>query len=332
MGKVLSAVSRAFLVCTVMLAAASSSRAEDIVRLGHNRTWSNTALILGLANGDFTKFDVKVVEHEFTNPADMITAIASGDLDVATVPGGNLFTAVERGVKAKAVAVVQGRNNPPIAYTVRTDSGIKSTVDLRGKTIGINNYGGTYDIYLRYWLTRAGLDPKKDVNIIIVPVPAMVPSLINRQVDMVPAASFDQVILAKNYPGQTRVLFSYDDVLMAALGTHNNNGLLLIMADNFIAKHRSLAVRFMEGYLRAVRATNADPSQALREWAKVVKNPLLANLPSPPTVPNDGRIYVLALQFDADLTHRFGYLKSPIDVRSMIDESVVDAALADQSR
>ena len=46
-----------------------------------------------------------------------------------------------------------------------------------GKTAGVNNYGGNYDIYLRYWLKHNGLDPEKDVKILIVPVPAMVPSL-----------------------------------------------------------------------------------------------------------------------------------------------------------
>ena len=77
---------RALVGLIVTSAAISSVHAEDIVRLGHNRTWSNTALSLGLANGDFSKFGVNVVEHEFTTPADIITAIASGDLDAGTVP------------------------------------------------------------------------------------------------------------------------------------------------------------------------------------------------------------------------------------------------------
>jgi NitT/TauT family transport system substrate-binding protein len=320
------AASRVLLVFLASLAAVCSVRAENIVRLGHNRTWSNTALILGLADDDFSSFGIKVAEHEFTNPADIVTAIAGGDLDVGTVPAATVLTAVSHGVRVKAVSVVQGRNNPPIAYTVRTDSGINSVADLRGKIAGINNYGGTYDIYLRYWLTRAGLDPNKDIKIIIVPVPAMVPSLINRQIDIVPIASFDQVLLAKNYAGQTRTLFTYDDVLMAGIGTHDNNGLVLVMADGFIAKHRDVAVRFMAGYLRAVRRTNAAPKAAVREWAQVVKNPMLVKLTAPPVVPDDGRIYMKALQFDADLAYRFGYLKSPIDVRQMVDESIVDAA------
>lgn len=310
------------------LIAASAVHAEDIVRLGHNRTWSNTALILGLANGDFTKVGIKVVEHEFTTPADIITAIASGDLDMGTAPAPNLFAAIEHGVKVKAVSVVQGRNNPPIAYMVRTDSGISKVADLRGKIAGVNNYGGNYDLYLRYWLKRNGLDPEKDLKITIVPVPAMVPALINKQIDIAPIASFDRVILNQRYPGQTKTLFDYDDVLKAGTGNINANTLVLVVSDDFIARHHDVAVRFMEGYVRAIETTNADPKKAVAEWAHVVGNKMLTNLPGPPTLPENGKIYPASLKFDADLAYQFGYLKSPIDTHVVVDNGIVDAALA----
>lgn len=311
-----------------VLATSFPARAEDVLRLGHNRSWSDPALILGLANNDFTAVGVKVVEHEFNNPADIITAIASGDLDAGAAPGSTFLTAVARGVKMKAVTILQGDNNPPITFTVRADSNIHTVKDLRGKVAGVNNYGGNYDIYLRYWLARGGLDPAKDVDIVVVPVPAMVQALINKQVDLVPLAAFDQVIAAQRYPGKTRPLFSYDDVMMAGLGSHDSNGIVLVMSDEFIAKSRDVAVRFLEGYVRAIRAMNADPKKALDEWADAVGNAALRNLTAPPTLPNDGRIYAASFQFDADLAHRFGYLKAPIDVRATVDNSLIDAALA----
>src|SRR5262249_31882062 len=206
------------------------------------------------------------------------------------------------------------------------DGGINTVADLRGKTIAVNNYGGTHDIYLRYWLEHAGLDPKKDVNIVTVPVPAMGPSLIKGQIDIAPRASVGQGILNYGYPGKTKTLFSYDDIVMSALGSRDNNGLLLAMSDDLIAKRRDVATRFMQGYIQAVRATNADPKKSVQEWATVVGNDMLKSLSGPPALPDNGEIYTEALQFDADLTYRFGYLKAPIDVRSLIDNSLVDAA------
>jgi ABC-type nitrate/sulfonate/bicarbonate transport system substrate-binding protein len=313
---------------TLFVTFASPVRAEDVLRLGHNRTWSNPALLLGIANRDFAYFGVKIVEHEFTNPADIVTGIASGDLDAGAAPGGILLASVARGVKIKGVAILQGGNNPAIAYTVRTDSEIKTIQDLRGKTAGVNNYGGNYDVYLRYWLARAGLDPTKDVNILIVPVPAMVPALINKQVHIVPLAAFDQSIVAERYPGSTRTLFDFDDVMMAGIGSHDNNSIILVMSDDFVARQRNVAVRFLEGYLRAIRAMNADPRKALAGWADAVGNTALRNLRAPPTLPDDGKIYAASLQFDADQALRFGYLPAPIDVRTVVDNSLVEDAAA----
>jgi nitrate/nitrite transport system substrate-binding protein len=37
--------------------------------------------------------------------------------------------------------------------------------------------GGTHDLWLRYWLAAGGIDPNKDVNVIIVPPPQMVANM-----------------------------------------------------------------------------------------------------------------------------------------------------------
>src|SRR5262249_1094354 len=139
---------------------APSSAEPIVLRLGHNRGWGNPALILGLAQDRFKQGRVNGVESEFTKPAQIGKGIATGHPDAGATPGTTLFTAAQKGVKAKAVALLQGNNNPPVAYTVRTDSGINSPTDLRGKKAGVNNYGGNYDIYLRYWLAKYGLDPR----------------------------------------------------------------------------------------------------------------------------------------------------------------------------
>ena len=71
-----------------------------------------------------------------------------------------------------------------------------------------------------------------------------------------------------------------------------------------------------------------DPKKAVAEWASVVGNDMLRNLSGPPTVPDDGKIYPASMQFDADLTYQYGYSKTPIDVHAVVDNSIVDAALA----
>ena len=37
--------------------------------------------------------------------------------------------------------------------------------------------GGTHDLWIRYWLAAAGIDPDKDVQTIVVPPPQMVANM-----------------------------------------------------------------------------------------------------------------------------------------------------------
>src|SRR5688572_32026818 len=115
-----------FLLACAVLASPLVSTAQERgqVRLGHNRAWNNSALIIGISEGYFQRAGVTVVEKSFNNPADIVQAIATGDLDAGVSPSGVLFTALQRGVKVKGVAVVQGGQIPPVAFMARVDSGI----------------------------------------------------------------------------------------------------------------------------------------------------------------------------------------------------------------
>jgi NitT/TauT family transport system substrate-binding protein len=312
------------LISLVMTAATAQERGQ--VRLGYNRAWVSPALLIALTQGHFKQAGVTIVEKSFDNPADIVQAIAAGDLDAGVSPAGILFTAVQQGVKVKAVGVTQGSQNPPIAFKVRANSGINSVADLRGKTAAIGAYGGNTDLYLRYSLTKAGLDPKSDVRIVFVPFHLTLSSLINRQIDVGAIDPVQQIMAERQYPGQLKTLFTYEDVTQGAIGNSNTNGLLLVSGNAFVERDRETAVKFMEGYLRAIKAVHADPKKALDEWAMVSKNDSVRALTRPATLPGDGKVYLDELQFEADMALRYGYLKQPIDVRTAIDDSLLDEA------
>jgi len=159
------------LIVLGILGGSSAAAAQELsqVRLGHNRAWGNPALLIGITQGYFQRAGVAVTEKSFNNPAEIIQAIATGDLDAGVSQPGVLLTAIQNGVKVKAVAVAQGSHNPPVAYMVHVGSDIRSVADLRGKTAAIAGFGGTGDLYLRYWVARAGVDPKADMKIIFLP-------------------------------------------------------------------------------------------------------------------------------------------------------------------
>jgi NitT/TauT family transport system substrate-binding protein len=313
-----------FMLALSPIIATAQGRGE--VRLGHNRAWSNPALIIGITQGHFQKAGVTVVEKFFNNPADIVQAIATGDLDAGVSSSGVLFTSLQRGVKVKAVAVVQGGQTPPVAFMVRSDSGINSIADLRGKTVAIAGFGGTADLALRYWLARAGLDAKSDLKVTFVPFHLTLPSLVNRQIDAAPIDAMLSVKARQQFPGQTKILFTYEDVTRVAIGNTNVNALLLAFGNAFVERDRETAVRFMEGYLHAITAVHADPKKALSELAIASKDDGIRTLEAPTSLPKDGKVYLDAFQFEADMALKSGYIKEPVDTRQAVDHSLLDEA------
>ncbi len=296
------------------------------VRLGFNRAWVNPALLIGVTQGYFKAAGVSIAEKSFDNPADIVTAIASGGLDAGVSPAGILFAAVQRGVKVKAVGVTQGGETPPIAYVVRTDSGIKTVADLRGKSAAIGALGGNSDLFLRYWVTKAGLDPKTDMKILFVPFQLTLGSIVNKQTAIGALDAVQQMMAQKQYPGQIKALFTYEDVTRAAIGNTNTNGLLLVVGTEFVEHQHETAVRFAVGYLEAIKAVHADPKKAIDEWAAATKNDAVRALDAPATLPDDGKVYLDELQFEADMALKYGYLKTPINVHMAVDNSLLDEA------
>ncbi len=95
-------------------------------------------------------------------PAIGVKALVSGDIDYLLAWGSTLRAAVT-GVPLKVVAGMASK--PLHVFIVRGD--IKNGKDLKGKTIGVDSFAGTVDYLARATVRHFGLDPDKDVKIIV---------------------------------------------------------------------------------------------------------------------------------------------------------------------
>ena len=95
-------------------------------------------------------------------PAIGVKALVSGDIDYLLAWGSTLRAAVT-GVPVKVVAGMASR--PLHVFVVRGD--IKTGKELKGKTIGVDSFAGTVDYLARETVRHFGLDPDKDVKIIV---------------------------------------------------------------------------------------------------------------------------------------------------------------------
>jgi NitT/TauT family transport system substrate-binding protein len=90
------------------------------------------------------------------NPAIAFQALVGGEIDYYTVLGPGVAAAI-RGVPVKLVAAYVPIS--PTALIARPE--VKSVPELRGRTIGINAYGGALESMGRLILRHFGIDPDK---------------------------------------------------------------------------------------------------------------------------------------------------------------------------
>jgi ABC-type nitrate/sulfonate/bicarbonate transport system substrate-binding protein len=124
--------------------------------------WSSQPYKVAQEKGFFEKEGLRVRMITFRGTNLMLAALMSGDLDYMTILP---FTAgaAARGVPVTIVGSVTTSSTQ--ALIARPE--IESIKSLKGKKIGINSFGSSVDYTAFAALSRSGLDPFKDVNIIM---------------------------------------------------------------------------------------------------------------------------------------------------------------------
>jgi NitT/TauT family transport system substrate-binding protein len=266
----------------------------------------------------------------FAGSAPEITALASGDLDIATLAAPSLASAIEN-AKMTDIRVIGDENMDGIEgwysaqFLVLKDSPIKTVDDLKGKVLASNAIGGGLDVAIRAMLRKHKIDDKRDVTIIEGPFSGMLPMLQEHKADLVSAVP-PFAFVAEN-SGNVRTLFTSKD----AVGP--SEFIFDAARKSFIDKNRAALVDFTEDWIRSLRwfldPKNHDeavklvadftklPPAALQDWLFTHKD----NYRDP-----DHRANLEALQHNLDVQQELGIQKTHIDVAQFADSSIVDEA------
>ncbi|HTN70282.1 MAG TPA: ABC transporter substrate-binding protein [Methylomirabilota bacterium] len=136
-----------------------SVEAADKIKMGFpDPSSSFLSLPVGQKAGFFPK---EGIQAEFIRIRSTIalTALISGEIDYHSVIAPGIAAAI-RGVPVRVVACY----TPSIAAAIVARPEFKSIQDLRGKTIGLNSFGGGLESTARLMFKHLGLDPDKDVK------------------------------------------------------------------------------------------------------------------------------------------------------------------------
>jgi NitT/TauT family transport system substrate-binding protein len=106
----------------------------------------------------------------FAGSTPQITALASGDLDIAELAFASFALAIQNAhmtdLRMIADSLQDGVNAYSGPFVVRKDGPVKTIEDLKGKTVAVNVIGAGIDIGMRAMLRRHGLEASRDYNVI----------------------------------------------------------------------------------------------------------------------------------------------------------------------
>src|SRR5580704_1892208 len=183
--------------------------------------------------------------------------LAAGQVELATLSSPAFATTIAKNAIPNGISIVADvyqDGHPGFAtntFFVVKDSPIKTIAELKDKKVAINAFGSAVDILLRVALKRAGLDPRRDVQIVEVAFANIAPAIREGRVDC-------GVLVIPFLPGEAakgdlRALFTGAEVLGP------NSVAFMVATNKFIAEQTDVLRAIVEDYVTGL-AWYYDPA------------------------------------------------------------------------
>ena len=203
----------------------------------------------------FDKYGLNVDLVMITGGARSVAALLGGSTQFATGSGTAPLQAYARGSDVTILAA--SYNKFPQAFVVKPD--IRSPKDLRGKKIGILNFGGSNDIALQLALKEWGIK-QQEVNVMIGgDAPTRLLSLT--------VGSLDATILS---PPHLTMAVKAGYRVLADMGEMRANfsQSTVYVRRGYLRDNRDTVKRFLKAYSEAVHVVKSDRERTIAVFAK----------------------------------------------------------------
>lgn len=258
----------------------TTAETEDMSDTGtpHNMA-GKTSIRIGTLKGPTGMGMAKLIEdnsqgeaknsYSFTvagAPDDITAGVISGDLDIAAVPT-NLASVLYK--KTEGEVQLLALNTLGVLYVLENGDTINSIEDLKGKTVYATGQGSTPEYVLNYILTKNGIDPEKDVEIVYLAEHAELASQMT---------SGDVAIGMLPVPNVTSVLMSNPDVRIALNLTEEWNKAAggdsvlsmgcVIVNKKFAEENKDSVNTFLDEYKASIEFANSNIEEAAEYMEK----------------------------------------------------------------
>jgi ABC-type nitrate/sulfonate/bicarbonate transport system substrate-binding protein len=300
------------LIPLLFLLVGDAPAAERVTIATPSRGLFEFPVVVAMRKG-FYKDEGIDVDKVQMQPALGVKALISGDVDYLLAWGSALRAAVT-GVPVKAVVGIAGR---PLHVLIARPE-IKTPKDLKGRVIGVDSIAGTVDYLARVAVRHFGLEPERDVQIIVTgESPTRLAALHSGAIDATP---IDVAFAVKAEDEGFRRLVYLGDLIELPLSG-------IAVTDQKLQTHREQVRKVVRATMRGTRyfkQNRNDTVQMLADYLRIT--PMQAAKAYDTSVnsfSNDGMISDKGVQLDVQLTKERLKLTKEIPLSQLVDWSLV---------
>ncbi len=207
----------------------------------------------------FDRYGVHVAPVFIPSASNAVKALVSGDVQATQTSGSGMMNAVIHGAELAIVAASFNR----LPYNFIAAKGIEKPEDLKGKKIGVLNFGGVTDYATTMTLKRWGLDARGDVTILQVGNdPTRLAAVIS--------GSIQGTVLA--YPALVKAeslgLKTLANLVELGIKYPTN---AVTMKRSWLRENRNVVERFLKGFAASIQAMKNQEQESIRVLAKYTR-------------------------------------------------------------
>lgn len=224
---------------------------NEKVSIGYLPSDHDSALFVANATGLYEDAGIDVELHEYGNGGDLMSAMASGEVDVGYVGITPVVSSISNGVPVKIIAGAQTEGSGLIA----SSPDVKSITDLKGKTVATPGEASIQNMLLQYDLKKNGLSASD------VESPGMKVASIN---DALKQGSLDAALTFEPYVTQATELNNATLVEKSGDIYPNHPCCVVVVSDKFASEHADLVTKVSDIHKKATEQLVSDPEGSVQ--------------------------------------------------------------------
>ena len=237
------------IIAIVAIGAFFLTSGGDTVTIGYLPSDHDAALFVADAQGQFESNGIKTKLVQFNNGGDLMTAMASGDVDVGYVGITPVLASIEKGVPVKVISAAQTDGS---GLVVSKNSGISSVNDLSGKSIATPGEASIQYMLLQYYLKQNGMS-LDDLKVSSMKVPSMNDALKTNKIDGM--ITFEPYVTIAEKNG-ANVLAGSKDILP------NHPCCVVVASDKYLDEHPNETNTILKIHKNATDFINNNTDEA----------------------------------------------------------------------